>query len=297
MNRERRVRLYTVSVLCVAATVSVFLLRAGRAERLLRAMQAVYVYPNEPLCAFGPFHIAALALCIAAAMTAGVLAWRYGSEAVTDRVVFVCGIVFFLLEWYKQLSATYVQGNGIYDLSVLPFQFCSLPLEVCLTAPMLGPRAKHTLYCFLALFGTVGGYLVMGFPNLPDTLTMSVHTMIWHSMMIALGVWLLVAEPCGKSFKRDYLPSAAVFLSCFGLAMLLNILLHDVAERQGTALNLYYMSPYYETHFLIVRDARELWGWGASVAVYLLLFLFVGALPLFCLGAFFGWVREKNGKN
>lgn len=294
MKRERLLRLCGVILLCIAAVASVVLLRAGQAEWLLRALRATYCVPTAPLQAFGPFHFAWLGGCICAAVLAGVLGWRTCSETVTDRVVFGAGVVFFLLEWYKQLFSFYVLGSGTYDFTVFPFQFCSLPIYVCLPAPLLGRRAKHTLYAFLALFGTVGGYLVMAYPNLPASTTMCVHTMLWHSGMIALGVYLLVAERCGRSFRRDYLPAAGVFLASFAAATGWNLLLEPLS---GSTVNLFYMSPYRKTYFLVVREVQRLWGWGASAAAYILLFLLVGALPLWFLGVILCRVRKKGRKN
>ena len=125
MKRERLLRLCGVILLCIAAVASAALLRAGRAEWLLRALRATYRVPEAPLQAFGSFHLAWLGGCICAAVLAGVLGWRTCSETVTDRVVFGAGVVFFLLEWYKQLFSYYVLGSGTYDFTV--FRSSSAP--------------------------------------------------------------------------------------------------------------------------------------------------------------------------
>lgn len=297
MKRERVARLCGVLLLSALAAGTLLPLYRGDAAWLRGLLPATYRMPSEPLRAFGTFHFVCLGACILAAVGAGIFAWRHSGKKRTDRIVFGCGILFFLLEWYKQMLSLALRGGGSYDFSILPFQFCSLPVYICLSAPILGERAKHTLYCFLALFGTVGGYLVMGYPNLPDSLTLCIHTMLWHSLMIALGVYLLIAQRCGRSFVRDYLPAAGVFLCCFLAATALNILLRPAAEAGGSVLNLYYMSPYEKANFLVVGDVQRLWGWGASVAVYVLLFLAAGALPIWCVGAVFFRRRKKAGKS
>lgn len=296
MNRERRIRILVILFLCALAALSVVLLRAGRAAGLLCFLRGTYLLPQEPLRAFGTFHLSALGICVLAAVLTGLLAWRSHSQDRTDRLVFAAGVVFFLLEWYKQLFHFYVLGNGTYDFAVFPFQFCSLPMYLCLLAPLFKGRIRHTLYCFLALFGTVGGYLVMAYPKLPETLTMCIYTMLWHSLMLALGVWLLITEDCGRSFRRDYLPAAGVFLAAFIVATGLNIVLHETATGQRSVLDLYYMSPYYQTGFFIVGDVQRLWGWGASMVTYALLFLAAGAFPIWLLGTIFCRVRKKGRK-
>lgn len=296
MKRERSVRLFVALALCAAAGLSVVLLHTGRADLLLQLLRTTYRAPSAPLRAFGRFHITALILCGLAIVGTMLLARRGCNDRMLDRIVFATGCSFFVMEWYKQLFSFFVSGNGQYDFSVLPFQFCSLPMYLCLAAPLLGKRAKKTVYSFLSLFGTVGGYLVMIYPNLPDTLTMSVYTMLWHSLMIALGVLLLLGDERDRSFLCDYLPAAGLFLVFFAVALLLNVALYPIATERGSVLNLYYMSPYYETTFLIVKDAARLYGWGASVLTYLLLFLFAGAFPLWCVGAITAGLRKKRKK-
>ncbi|HBF15630.1 MAG TPA: hypothetical protein DDW30_08145, partial [Clostridiales bacterium] len=288
MAGVKRIRLMTALLLAVLAAASFAVLRRFPESGLVNALRRVSAPSAQPIEAFGRFHFVCLGICIVAAVAVGFLAWRYADERRTDRLVFAFGVAFLLLEWYKQVDYNCVNGGGAYDFTVFPFQFCSLPLYICPVAPLLGRRAKHTLYCFLALFGTVGGYLVMAYPNLPASPILCVHTMLWHTLMILLGVWLLFGTLCGRSFVRDYLPAAGVFLGVFAAATGLNLLL---SGPSGGRINLFYMSPYHRTNFLLVRDAQRLWGWGASVAVYLLLFLLAGAFPLWCLAALFGYVR------
>lgn len=294
MENKRKIRAGIVLLLVWSAVASFLLLRAGAADGLLRLLMRTYRVPDTLPEAFGGFHLASLAGCAVLTLFAAAVAWRGAREQTLDRVVFCTGILFFLLEWYKQLFHFFVLGEGTYDFSVFPFQFCSLPLYLCLLAPMLGHRPKHTCYCFLALFGTVGGYLVMGYPNLPGTLPMCIHSMLWHSLMVALGVYLLLALPCGRSFLRDWGTAAGLFLVFFAVATALNLMLGPVAHDAGSVLNLFYMSPYYTNGYLIVSDVRAAWGWGPSVAAYVLLFLFVGALPLWGAGALFCRLRRKK---
>lgn len=293
MAAIRKVRLITVSALVAGMLLSMAVLSQHPNGAVVSFLRKTVCAPDFAPEAFGTFHLVSLAVCICAAILAGVAAWRVGTESMTDHLVFAAGIVFFLLEWYKQIYHLYLVGNGTYDFTVFPFQFCSLPMYLCLAAPLTGKRVRQILNCFLALFGTVGGYLVMAYPALPSSLTMCVHTMLWHSLMIALGVWLLIAVPCGRSFTGDYLPAAGVFLAAFSVAAILNVLLR---ETSGGKINLYYMSPYHRIRFLIVRDVQEHFGWVAAVAVYLLLFLCAGALPLWILGRVLCRIRRKPEK-
>lgn len=294
MAGVKRIRLITVLLLTAGAVASFAALRRHPESGILTVLRRLAAPSAQPMEAFGTFHLVCLGICVIAAVVTGFMAWRYADACLTDRLVFAFGVIFLLLEWYKQADYNCVNGGGTYDFTVFPFQFCSLPLYICPIAPMLGRRAKHTLYCFLALFGTVGGYLVMAYPNLPASPILCVHTMLWHTLMILLGVWLLIGTSCGKSFVRDYLPAAGVFLAVFGAATVLNVLLSGCSDGR---INLFYMSPYHRTGFLLVADVQRLWGWGASVAAYILLFLFAGALPIWILGAALRRIRQKKRKN
>lgn len=293
MAGVKRVRLFLVLLLAGLLAATVAILRRFPESGIVNSLRRAAEPSAQPFEAFGSFHFVCLGICIFAAATVGFLACRYADERLTDRLVFVIGVAFLLLEGFKQILYNGLNGESAYDFTVFPFQFCSLPLYICPIAPMLGRRAKHTLSCFLALFGTVGGYLVMAYPNLPASPILCAHTMLWHTLMILLGVWLLFGTSCGQSFVCDYLPAAGVFLAVFAVATGLNLLLY---APSGGRIDLFYMSPYHSTNFLLVRDAQRLWGWGASAAVYLLLFLLAGALPLWCLAALIGYVRRKRRK-
>lgn len=296
MQCARRRCALCLLILLVAAVLSFLRPHGQRTDPIYRLLLASHLPLQAPPQAFGAFHLLCLGACILLTLLGGIVAWRWGTQRLTDRIVFSFGVVFFFLEWYKQAFELFILGSGHYNFAVFPFQFCSLPLYFCLLAPFLQGRGKHAIYCFLSLFGTVGVYLVMAYPAFPGTLSMCVHTMIWHSLMIVLGVYLLVAERCGRSFVLDYLSAGSILLASVAVATALNLLLHTCAVRSGSVLNLFYMSPYYDTYFLIVRDVQARAGWCAALCSYCLLFFVAGALPIFFLGKLFCYLRFKHQK-
>ena len=134
----------------------------------------------------------------------------------------------------------------------------------------------------------------MGYPSYAATLSLCIHSTIWHTAMIALGGFLLIGAECGRSWKEDYLPPSGFFLGCMSMAMLLNELLHPVAEARGDTLNLFYISPYFQSTYFLISDVQRALGWLPSVITYALLFLGVGAFPLWLLGRFLIKRREKT---
>ena len=149
----------------------------------------------------------------------------------------------------------------------------------------------------------MGGCLVMVYPAFYDRLALCIHTMVWHTVMIAIGVMILFARGYGKSWRREMPSATVVFLETVLLATLLNVLLRPVALTSPNPLNLLYMSPYEKTYFILIRDVQRLAGWLASMVTYVLLFVFVGATLVFFVASVIQRLRvwrgffEKRGKN
>ena len=220
-----------------------------------------------------------------------------------DTVVFLAGELLFVLEIYKQYYSFFVMNDLVYDFGFLPFQLCSLPLYLFLLTPLLKKGTlKEAFYRFLAFYTTMGGCLVMVYPAFYDRLSLCVHTMVWHSVMIAIGVMLLFARGYGKSWRREMPSATIVFLAAVLLATLLNVLLRPLSAGSPNPLNLLYMSPYEKTYFVLVRDVQRAAGWLASMVTYILLFVFVGASLVFFVAFLIGQLRdrlrlfEKRGK-
>ncbi len=235
----------------------------------------------DPPRAFGIFHLIFLSVCVLLSSFAGILGAKKGQSA-TDGVLFWAGLLLLFLEVYKQFYSYFILNDREYDFGFFPFQFCSLPLYLFLLLPFLPHcRIKELLTEFAALYGTMGGCLVMAYPAFYDRVSLCVHTMVWHTVMISVGVFLLFAKGYGKSWRREVLGASLPFLISVGVATLLNVCLYRFSSASPNPLNLYYLSPYYPTRFLVVREVRELFGWLPSVLCYILLFIFVGATLVF----------------
>ena len=298
MNKTvKAVRLAILLLLIAGTLTAVYLMKMGMAEGLVRFLRENRrSFPRKPK-AFTPLHYSFIVLCIF--FVIGAIHWgsslpRDGErrQRIIDRVVFLCGIAFGVMEVYKQIYSFYALSSGTYDFGIFPLQFCSLPIYFCLVAPILPRgRAQDACYRFLALFCTVGGYLVIGYPSLAVDLYLSMHTMVWHILMVALGAFLLMACDCGRSFRRDMIPTSLIFLGSCALATLLNVLMKDLGA------NHFYMSPYQLTTFVIIRDIQSACGWGVAMTAYVLAFLLVGAFPLWLLGRLAIRIREgKDGR-
>ena len=241
---------------------------------------------------FGGFHIASLLICLSLAVITVIFEKRI-SDARVDGVVFSFGLAFLVLEVYKQLYYHLVIGNGSYNFSVLPLQLCSYAIYVCLLIPMLPESTfKRALYSFFGLFLTCGGCIVMGYPVLYADLALNLHTMLWHTMIIVLGVFLMRKRRLGNRILGEILPAAGIFAAVFALATAINVILTPYAKNSVGELNLFSMSPYIPTHYLIIGDVWEAVGWVPALLTYAVLFVFIGA-PLMWIVARLLNVKKK----
>ena len=243
---------------------------------------------------FGAFHLSMLAFCLLLAALIPIFLRRVSGERL-DRVIFGAGILLFVLELYKQLYHWCVIGNGSYNFGILPFQFCSWALYVYLLLPLLpSGRIKEAFYDFCALYLTMGGCIVMGYPMLYREIPLCLHTMLWHSVMIAVGVLILSRRGYGRRYLREMLPSTLIFLGTLGLATVLNLILTPLTEGSAQPLNLFYMSPYEGNNYILISDVWERFGWLTALICYALLFVFVGATLMWVLGWMIELIRRKN---
>lgn len=263
----------------------------GVTAALLRATHALWDKP----AIFGPFHLTMLAVCLVVAALAFLLRQKV-SVARLDDVVFAAGVLLFFLELYKQLYFWVVLGNGTYNFGILPLQFCSYALYLFLLIPLLPEgKAKDILYAFCALYQTMGGCIVMAYPVLYAEVSLAFHTMLWHTVMIAVGVLVLCLRGYGRRYLGELLPTTVLFLLTMTVATVLNLCLTPYTEGSLQPLNLFYMSPYETNSYILISDVRRAFGWIPSLICYALLFIFVGATLMWTLGRLY-LLWEKHSK-
>ena len=137
---------------------------------------------------------------------------------------------------------------------------------------------------------------MVGYPRFYQQFTLCVHTMLWHSIMIALGCFLLITEGIGRSFRREMVAPTVMLGGSMVAATALNLLLNPRASRAVGVLNLFYISPFEQTYFWCLGTAQETFGWLPMFLSYGIVFFVLGAVPLWFLGRFFVKIRFKKNK-
>ena len=282
-QKTRFVRLLVIVLLLAVAICSVFavLLRPnGLVASLIRATHLTWPRP----AIFGTYHLIMLGLCLALVVAIALLYPRFPRERL-DGLLFSVGVALFILELYKQLYDLVVLSGGRYNFGILPFQLCSYALYAYLLIPLLPEgRFKEALLDFVGLYLTIGGAVVLGYPTLYAEVALSLHTLLWHMLMIAVGVLVLLVRGYGRPYLKTMLSATSVLLVTTGLAMVLNVVLTPLAADSPKPLNLFYISPYIQSHYWLIGDVQRDFGWFWSVVVYVLMLVLIGANVVWGIG-------------
>lgn len=212
---------------------------------------------------FSWFHILSLVLMTAFTVILCRTLARKHSEKTDRRVVGVFAVLLLLGEVFKQLF--WYEFYGYYRWEIFPFQFCSVPIYVSLFAAVV-PWAKVREFCyrFLAFFGIIGGLVVMAVPTAvlhTYFVPISIHSMVWHSILVAMGVYLIVSRGYAMKLK-ELLGPFFLFLGFVAVAIVGNILVYKLhlgteACHPGDNLSMFYLSPYYPTQFPLLGAVQN----------------------------------------
>ncbi len=243
------------------------------ADFLAGLLQAT-AFPMTPPRSYGPFH---LIFALAGFALSGFLAWKLRSigEKKGRRLIFCIGIFLLLCELYKQLFYAFCIGQRGYKWWIFPFQMCSVPMYLCLIAPLLKPgKLTKAMYSFMMIYNLLGGFITFFEPsgiNL-SYWGLTLHAYTWHMVLVFVGLFLNFAGFGGHKL-RDYWAASATFVALCAIAFCINVLLSDVS---GGTVNMFFVGPA-NSSLVVFKDIAARWGWYASTLLY---------IPAVCLGAY-----------
>lgn len=209
-----------------------------------KAIYGLYKWKMAEPQMYGWFHIMWLFLLAAACALICVFRKKISSKAV-DITLIVWGAVLIVIETIKLILYSFHYDDGAvtwaFDWGRFPFQFCSTPLYVALPAGLLKKgKIKDALLSFLATFSLFAGLISMFFPSgmFANFIFISLHTMIWHASMVAMGV-LLYATDTVSTHIFTLLKGFILFVIFVFVALILNLCL-----GHHQFFNMFYISPY-----------------------------------------------------
>lgn len=227
--------------------------------------------------AYSWFHLIWLGIMIIACVVIGLTAARKHSEKADRIVISICSGILICCEVFKQLF--WFEFYGYYRFEIFPFQFCSVPIYVAIFASVIPwDKAREICYRFLAFYGIIGGLAVMLVPNAvlyTYFVPMSHHAMLWHTVLVVMGVYLIISRGYGKKIREMFTPSI-IFLCFVILAIIGNVLVYKLhlgtpACHEGDNLSMFYISPYYPTQLPLLGAVQKI-SYPLFVLCYLLFF-------------------------
>ena len=238
------------------------------------ALRILHIEMETPT-SYGWFHI--VWLVISAACT--VLAWIYGpkaSEKQVRSIVFITGLVVFLLEIYKQIVYTFIpDDNGIsasYQWYAFPFQFCSTPMYAGLLAGISRKGRFHRAICaYLATYAVFAGIAVMLYPVTVFTFTagINIQTMICHGSMIPIGA-LLFSSGYIKPRFRTFLRALLVFICAVFIAVILNEIAYFSGLLETHNFNMFFISPHCDPSLPVYSLVQQYVPFPWCLSIYIL---------------------------
>lgn len=192
-----------------------------------------------------------------------------------NRVVLIgTGTFLILTEIYKQLFYYYQIGDGSYQWWIFPFQLCSVPMYLCIIAPLLkaGP-VQRGMYAFMTTFNLLGGIMAFIEPSgiVHEYWTLTLHAFIWHMCLIFIGMYLIMSGRCAST-KRDYWLACLTFVALAAIAFGINVALWNVSDG---SVNMFFVGPK-NSSLIVFKQISEMLGWYVSTLLY---------IPTVCIGA------------
>lgn len=200
------------------------------------------------------------------------------NNKVKNLIPFITGAFLILTEIYKQLLITY-HYDWEYHYYIFPFQLCAIPMYTSFIIPFIkNKKIQDSLFAFMAQYGMLGGVAVMLYQ--PSVLTwedhsLNAHSIIWHELLIALGIFSAAYLNYGKTnyqeMTKKYLSGTAVFISVVALAEVLNLLIvlnHGYNDLTAGG-NLFYISMFmYNLDIPIFKQILPRFGWYVGFILY-----------------------------
>ena len=228
---------------------------------------------TEP-AAYGPFHLIFAFVGLTVSILLARRLRKLGDKG--NRILLLtCGFFLLISEVYKQLFYYYFMGEHSYQWWIFPFQLCSVPMYLCIIAPLLKPgKVQKGMYNFMMIYNLLGGFMAFVEPSgiTHEYWTLTLHAFIWHMMLVFVGLYLAFSNRAGKTMA-DYKAASVTFLCLSVMAFCINLIFWNASE--GT-INMFFVGPR-NSPLIVFEWIAETFGWYVSTALY---------LPVVCLGAF-----------
>ena len=213
----------------------------------LQSILRMTAWPMTPPAPYSAFHIlltvfgAGLAFSFARVFGKKIRSMA-SPEPYFRHILFSCGVFLALMELYKQAFLYVIEFQGHFDWWYFPFQLCSVPMYICLAAPLLrSGQSFRRAATFLQDFGLLGGIMALAVPPglMHPYWTMTLHGFIWHFILLFLGLLSCMTGIASHEW-RDYAKILPSFFLCCLTACVINI-----AAGPNADADMFYISPFH----------------------------------------------------
>ena len=243
-------------------------------EAILEHMICATAWTMTPPAAYGPFHLGFTFVGFALSVFFAYRLRKLGDKG--NRIFLLCcGLFLLATEVYKQLFYYYFIGQRSYQWWIFPFQLCSVPMYLCIIAPLLKPgKLQKGMYNFMMIYNLLGGFMAFVEPSgiVHEYWTLTFHAFIWHMMLVFVGLYLAFSNRAGKTMA-DYKAASITFIGLSAIAFCINLIFRKASD--GT-INMFFVGPS-NSPLIVFNWISETFGWYVSTLLY---------LPVVCLGAF-----------
>lgn len=124
------------------------------------------------------------------------------------QVVSIFLVIFYIVKTIWE-SVYDIQLQGSFNTGLLPFDTCSLIMIAGFIAGFTKGKLEKMASCWLATGGVLGGFATMLFLNAfyyyPFLSFGAFYSMIWHFLMVFLGLLLIVTDYVERSYQTIFL--------------------------------------------------------------------------------------------
>ena len=215
---------------------------------------------------YGLFHIGftLIGVCVSFLMAKKL---RNLSERQHRRFMLGIGIFLMVCELYKQLLHCMVINPGQYSWGDFPFHLCSIPMYLCVILGFLKTSPFEKSLCsFMMLYNFLGGGISFLEPSglLHSYVTMTIHSLLWHMLLVFVGLYLYFSGRGGLEVK-DFKSATVVLLVLCMVAFSLNLLFRELS---GGSLNAFFIGPS-DSPLIVFHWISQTFGWYICTPIYI----------------------------
>lgn len=233
----------------------------------LREILSLTAWEMDTPKSYGSFH---LSFMIFGFSIGGFLAYLMRNISLrASNILFLCiGIFLAVSEVYKQLMYELVlEPEPGYRWGIFPFQLCSIPMYLCLIVPFLKQGiVRQSMLNFMMTYNLLGGFIAFFEPSglLHGHWTLTLHALIWHLLLVFLGVYIALSGRGCKSVK-DYKSATVLFLILCAIAFMFNCIFYEISDHRLTN---FFIGPA-DSSIIVFKQISETFGWVVSTALYI----------------------------